>query len=83
MVIKGLCLAVPLIVIGMAAHAAPEASTNTGRITPRPSQTFRGWGMSLAWEAQDLSPRSITTYVIDGLTPRPDVPSGAIEGVVV
>ena len=54
MVIKGLCLAGPLIVIGMAAHAAPEASTNTGRITPRPSQTFRGWGMSLAWEAQDL-----------------------------
>ena len=30
-----------------------------------------------------LPPRSITTYVIDGLTPRPDVPSGAIEGVVV
>jgi O-glycosyl hydrolase len=25
-----------------------------GRIIPRPAQTFRGWGMSLAWEANDL-----------------------------
>ena len=27
---------------------------DSGRITPRPAQTFRGWGMSLAWEANDL-----------------------------
>ena len=25
-----------------------------GRIIPRPAQTFRGWGMSLAWEANDV-----------------------------
>jgi O-glycosyl hydrolase len=29
-------------------------SADTGRIIPRPSGTFRGWGMSLAWEANDL-----------------------------
>jgi len=27
---------------------------DSGRILPRPAQTFRGWGMSLAWEANDL-----------------------------
>jgi O-glycosyl hydrolase len=27
---------------------------DSGRIIPRPAQTFRGWGMSLAWEANDL-----------------------------
>src|SRR5882724_2370906 len=27
---------------------------DSGRINPRPAQTFRGWGMSLAWEANDL-----------------------------
>ena len=27
---------------------------NTGRVIPHPTQTFRGWGMSLAWEANDL-----------------------------
>jgi len=27
---------------------------DSGRIVPRPAQTFRGWGMSLAWEANDL-----------------------------
>ena len=32
----------------------PEALINTGRIMPRPAQNFRGWGMSLAWEANDL-----------------------------
>ena len=32
----------------------PEASVNAGRIMARPAQTFRGWGMSLAWEANDL-----------------------------
>lgn len=30
------------------------ASINTGRIQPRPAQVVRGWGMSLAWEANDL-----------------------------
>ncbi len=32
----------------------PPALANLGRIIPRPAQTFRGWGMSLAWEANDL-----------------------------
>ena len=27
---------------------------DSGRILYRPAQTFRGWGMSLAWEANDL-----------------------------
>ena len=30
------------------------ATADTGRILPRPAQIFRGWGMSLAWEANDL-----------------------------
>jgi hypothetical protein len=30
------------------------ALADSGRIVPRPAQTFRGWGMSLAWEANDL-----------------------------
>jgi len=30
------------------------AIADSGRIIPRPAQTFRGWGMSLAWEANDL-----------------------------
>jgi len=29
-------------------------SADSGRIIPHPAQTFRGWGMSLAWEANDL-----------------------------
>ena len=37
-----------------ASGSVPEALRNTGRILPRPAQTFRGWGMSLAWEANDL-----------------------------
>ena len=37
-----------------AAPAVSEAQINTGRIMPRFAQTFRGWGMSLAWEANDL-----------------------------
>jgi hypothetical protein len=32
----------------------PNALADSGRIVPRPAQTFRGWGMSLAWEANDL-----------------------------
>ncbi len=31
-----------------------SALADSGRIIPRPAQTFRGWGMSLAWEANDL-----------------------------
>jgi len=27
---------------------------DSGRVAARPAQTFRGWGMSLAWEANDL-----------------------------
>jgi O-glycosyl hydrolase len=27
---------------------------DSGRVVARPAQTFRGWGMSLAWEANDL-----------------------------
>lgn len=34
--------------------SVPEALRNIGRILPRTAQTFRGWGMSLAWEANDL-----------------------------
>jgi O-glycosyl hydrolase len=30
------------------------ASADSGRVVPRPAQTFRGWGMALAWEANDL-----------------------------
>jgi O-glycosyl hydrolase len=30
------------------------AVADSGRVVPRPAQTFRGWGMSLAWEANDL-----------------------------
>jgi len=33
---------------------APTQAVDSGRIFPRPAQTFRGWGMSLAWEANDL-----------------------------
>jgi O-glycosyl hydrolase len=33
---------------------APPALADSGQIVPRPAQTFRGWGMSLAWEANDL-----------------------------
>jgi hypothetical protein len=33
---------------------ASLALADSGRINPRPAQTFRGWGMSLAWEANDL-----------------------------
>ena len=31
-----------------------RALADSGRIDPHPAQTFRGWGMSLAWEANDL-----------------------------
>lgn len=37
-----------------ASKRLPEALINEGQIQPRPAQTFRGWGMSLAWEANDL-----------------------------
>jgi O-glycosyl hydrolase len=30
------------------------ATADSGRIVPRVAQTFRGWGTSLAWEANDL-----------------------------
>jgi hypothetical protein len=33
--------------------ALPGAA-DSGRVVARPAQTFRGWGMSLAWEANDL-----------------------------
>ncbi len=32
----------------------PEASINKGQISVLGARTFRGWGMSLAWEANDL-----------------------------
>ena len=40
------CLLLPL--------AALPARADSGHITPIVAQTFRGWGMSLAWEANDL-----------------------------
>ena len=33
--------------------ALPGAA-DSGRVVARPGQTFRGWGMSLAWEANDV-----------------------------
>lgn len=40
---------------GSPGPAANQAvSIDTGKITADPAQTFRGWGMSLAWEANDL-----------------------------
>jgi O-glycosyl hydrolase len=39
---------------GSANSNVAEASINVGRINAIPAQTFRGWGMSLAWEANDL-----------------------------
>ena len=30
------------------------ALADSGRVVARPAQTFHGWGMSLAWEANDL-----------------------------
>jgi O-glycosyl hydrolase len=30
------------------------AEADSGRVAAKPAQTFRGWGMSLAWEANDL-----------------------------
>jgi O-glycosyl hydrolase len=41
-------------VVPPAENPVPEALRNIGRILPRPMQTLRGWGMSLAWEANDL-----------------------------
>ncbi|MBV8747570.1 MAG: RICIN domain-containing protein [Xanthobacteraceae bacterium] len=35
-------------------NRVPEGSINAGQIRALPAQTFRGWGMSLAWEANDL-----------------------------
>jgi hypothetical protein len=36
------------------ADGVSQASINAGKIVARPAQTFRGWGMSLAWEANDV-----------------------------
>jgi hypothetical protein len=35
-------------------QSVPGASINKGRLSARSSQPFRAWGMSLAWEANDL-----------------------------
>ena len=37
-----------------APSTVPKASINKGQIRVLPARTFRGWGMSLAWEANDL-----------------------------
>jgi hypothetical protein len=37
-----------------ASEGLPEASIHEGQIRARPAQSFRGWGMSLALEANDL-----------------------------
>jgi O-glycosyl hydrolase len=39
---------------GPVPRQAEVALANSGRVVARPAQTFRGWGMSLAWEANDL-----------------------------
>jgi len=51
--------------------AASPARADSGHITPIAAQTFRGWGMSLAWEANDLyggarQPARITDPAIQG-----------------
>lgn len=37
-----------------ATKGIPEALFNKGQISAHPARAFRGWGMSLAWEANDL-----------------------------
>jgi O-glycosyl hydrolase len=36
------------------AGTVTQASINTGKVTAQSMQVFRGWGMSLAWEANDV-----------------------------
>ncbi len=51
--------------------ASSHVFADSGRVVARPAQTFRGWGMSLAWEANDLygggrQPAHIKDPVIQG-----------------
>ncbi|HYL98335.1 MAG TPA: glycoside hydrolase [Blastocatellia bacterium] len=43
------CLVISVLIAG-----SRPVIGDSGRVIPRPAQTFRGWGMSLAWEANDL-----------------------------
>jgi O-glycosyl hydrolase len=54
--LKGMPMKTPssLIILFMLLMFPASALADSGRIIPRPAQTFRGWGMSLAWEANDL-----------------------------
>jgi O-glycosyl hydrolase len=49
-----LCHAADVRILGLFLILPLIALADTGRIDPHPAQTFRGWGMSLAWEANDL-----------------------------
>ena len=42
------------VIASVASFAGWPAMADSGRVVARPAQTFRGWGMSLAWEANDL-----------------------------
>jgi O-glycosyl hydrolase len=43
-----------LVLFAAAPGFVQSGFADSGRVVPRPAQTFRGWGMSLAWEANDL-----------------------------
>jgi O-glycosyl hydrolase len=49
-----LCRLTAVYVLGLFLFPQSIALADSGRIDPRPAQTFRGWGTSLAWEANDL-----------------------------
>jgi hypothetical protein len=42
------------VIASAVSFAGWPALADSGRVVARPAQTFRGWGMSLAWEANDL-----------------------------
>jgi len=43
-----------IILFASASGFVESGFADSGRVVARPAQTFRGWGMSLAWEANDL-----------------------------
>ena len=42
------------VIASVASFAGWPAMADSSRVVARPAQTFPGWGMSLAWEANDL-----------------------------
>jgi O-glycosyl hydrolase len=49
-----LALRAPACLLAFFLLMKPPALADTGRVVPHPAQSIRGWGMSLAWEANDL-----------------------------